>query len=84
MYLFPILKFTPNLLSFVVLGGFSFAVYSGLAIELLYPEIINDYWEIWWKGWLFTALVWFLLKSKKANERRFRREWLRSFTSIYR
>jgi hypothetical protein len=48
--------------------GFSGTIYSGIAIELIYPEIANDHWGIWLKGWLFTALVWFLLKSKKQEE----------------
>jgi hypothetical protein len=47
MYLLHILKFIFSLISFTVLVGFSLAIYSGLAIELIYPEIFNDYWTIW-------------------------------------
>ena len=67
MYLFRLLKFVLSLLSFMVLGGFYLAIYSGIVIELIWPEIFNDYWEIWWRGWVLIALAWFLLKSKKQT-----------------
>ncbi len=67
MYLIRILKFIFNLFSFIVIGGLSLAIYSGIAIELIYPEIFNDYWKIWWKGWVLIALAWFLLKSQKQT-----------------
>jgi hypothetical protein len=69
MYLLHILKSIFNLISFTVLGGFSLAIYSGIAIELIYPEIFNDYWRVWWRGWVFIALVWYLLKSRNKQAR---------------
>jgi hypothetical protein len=76
--LLHILKSILSLVSFAVLGGLSLAIYSGIAIELIYPEIFNDYWKIWWKGWVLIALAWFLLKSQKqTRKRKFYNERLR-------
>jgi hypothetical protein len=65
MYLMHILKSILSLICFAVLGGLSLAIYSGIAVELIYPGIFNSYWRIWWKGWVLIALAWFLYKSKK-------------------
>jgi hypothetical protein len=67
MKAFGILKFFVTFVSFSLLGGSSLAVYSGLLVEIFYPQIFTEFWGIWWVTWVTYASLLFFIKNKAVN-----------------
>jgi len=49
--------------SFSLLGGSSLAVYSGLLVEIFYPQIFAEFWGVWWVTWVTIASFLFFVRN---------------------
>ena len=61
-----ILKFLFSLASFSLLGGSSLAIYSGLLVEIFYPQIFTEYWGLWWGVWVTFASLLYFIRNKET------------------
>jgi hypothetical protein len=62
-----IIKFFVSFVSFSLLGGSSLAVYSGLLVEIFYPQIFTEFWGGWWVTWVTVASLSFFIRNKAIN-----------------
>jgi hypothetical protein len=62
-----IIKFFASFVSFGLLGGSSLAIYSGLLVEIFYPQIFTEFWGGWWVTWVTIALILFFIRNKGTN-----------------
>jgi hypothetical protein len=59
-----ILKYFISFVSFSLLGGSSLGIYSGLLVEIFYPQIFTEFWGVWWVTWVTVASLLFFIKNK--------------------
>lgn len=50
--------------------GSALAVFIGIAAELIYPRIVNEYWIIWWGIWILGVAIWGIITEKKKSNKR--------------
>ena len=62
-----IIKFIASFVSFSLLGGSSLAVYSGLVVEIFYPQIFTEFWGGWWVMWVTIASLIYFNRNKGTN-----------------
>ena len=53
--------------SFSLLGGSSLAIYSGLLVEIFYPQIFTEFWGGWWVIWVTYASLLYFIRNKGTN-----------------
>ena len=61
------IKFIFDLAFFSFLVGSSIALFSGIVAELIYPKVVNEYWAIWWIGWIIGVAIWDLITIKEKK-----------------
>jgi len=66
----PFVKSIFDLLFVSFLVGSALALFFGIAAELIYPRIANEYWKIWWVGWILGVTIWAVITKKKESIKR--------------
>jgi hypothetical protein len=62
-----ILKYFIGFVSFSLLGGSSLAVYSGMLVEIFYPQIFSEFWGAWWVLWVTFASLLYFIRNKATH-----------------
>ena len=62
------MKFIFELIFVSFLVGSSLSILSGIVVELIYPKIVNDYWSIWWLGWIIAVAILFMIIKRREQQ----------------